>query len=783
MRHGHSAATIGAGRVASIRPSAVLPEGVAIRRRRILRAALAAATLAAGGALAGHAAAVSEVVVSEVYGGGGNSGATLTNDYVELLNRSGAPIAIDGWSVQYASATGTTWQVTPLSGAIAPGGRHLVQQAAGTGGTTPLPAPDSTGAIAMSATNGKVALSTDATALSGAAPAALDLVGYGTANGFEGSAAAPGLSNTTAALRGADGCTDTDQNGADFTAGTPEPENSAAAAVDCSAPPPPPPPPTITPIDDIQGAGASSPLVGREVTISGVVTGVDDEIGASTSTTFPIDAGIFVQEVTPDGDPATSDGVFVGFVRDRGAYPPGTLVRTTGVVREQFGHTIVSESFGLEPELLGTAPVPAPVEIDPAAAAAQGAARAYYESLEGMNVRLAVGTANSGGTSKFGELFLTPGTTRDRVFRDDAAPDLLATDADAGAGDPDNPFRPEAPSTTLVRADLFDRVSDVVGPLAFSFSNFKIMVQPGRLPAVADGPTPFPFVLPRPRLVDVQVATINLENYLPVGAELDLGTVTPEEYAEKRNRLADAIGRLLRRPEVVVVQEAGDITVLEDLANRIGGYRAFLAEGNDNRGIDVGILVRRSPLIRADNLRQLGKEAPNPTTATCSDVAGRLFDRPPLALDIAALGVRFTVIGNHFSSKAAPDACRDAQAAFVRDRVAEIEAGGGEALVAGDLNAFEDETPLGVLEGPETSLDNLWDTAPAGEAYSFQFNGRLQTLDHALVTDGLSPLVRRFQYAHISNDYFQRSGATDGHAATDHDPAVVTLSRVPILRG
>src|SRR6476646_1942731 len=91
------------------------------------------------------------IVISQIYGGGGNSGATLKNDFVELFNRSPVAISVDGWSVQYTSAAGSgTWSTTPLAGTIPPGGYYLVQEAAGTNGTTSLPAPDATGSIAMS---------------------------------------------------------------------------------------------------------------------------------------------------------------------------------------------------------------------------------------------------------------------------------------------------------------------------------------------------------------------------------------------------------------------------------------------------------------------------------------------------------------------------------------------------------------------------------------------------------------------------------------------------------
>jgi predicted extracellular nuclease len=175
----------------------------------------------------------SGVVVSQVYGGGGNSGATYTNDFVELFNPTGAPVSLAGASVQYASASGSTWQATALGGAIQAHGYYLVQEAAGSGGTTALPTPDATGSIALSASAGKVALVSSATALSGTCPAgAVDLVGFGGASCSEGSPA-PGLSNTTADLRAGGGCVDTNSNAADFATGSPAPRNSASPANAC----------------------------------------------------------------------------------------------------------------------------------------------------------------------------------------------------------------------------------------------------------------------------------------------------------------------------------------------------------------------------------------------------------------------------------------------------------------------------------------------------------------------------------------------------------------------
>src|ERR1700748_477553 len=94
-------------------------------------------------------AASAAVVLSEVYGGGGNSGATLTNDFIELTNLASASQSLAGWSGQYQPAGGTSpWQVPPLSGSVAGGAFYLIGEGAGAGGTTPLPTTQASGSIA-----------------------------------------------------------------------------------------------------------------------------------------------------------------------------------------------------------------------------------------------------------------------------------------------------------------------------------------------------------------------------------------------------------------------------------------------------------------------------------------------------------------------------------------------------------------------------------------------------------------------------------------------------------
>jgi len=186
--------------------------------------------------------ATSNVVISQVYGGGGNAGATYTNDFVELFNRSSSAVDLSSWTIQYASSSSTSWQTTPLQGSIAPGHHYLVQLGSTAAIGAALPAPDATDTTNLAASGGKVALVRDTTALScgatagscASAPLLEDFIGYGSATDFEGASAAPALSSTTAAVRADGACTDTNVNGADFDTATPSPRNSASAATTCS---------------------------------------------------------------------------------------------------------------------------------------------------------------------------------------------------------------------------------------------------------------------------------------------------------------------------------------------------------------------------------------------------------------------------------------------------------------------------------------------------------------------------------------------------------------------
>lgn len=300
------------------------------------------------------------VVVSEIYGGGGNSGATFKkNDFVELYNPTLQSVSLAGWSVQYASAAGTTWSVTKLSGNIPAHGYYLVQLAAGSGGTASLPQADATGTTNLSATAGKVALVNKTTAISGkkSDPGVIDFVGYGsTASAFEGTAPAKAPSNTTSVERkknnegmdpngagaGKGNGWDTNDNASDFVVSPPNPQNSSSPAEPVSGTPAPAPTPAPTAscvkgsngishmIYEIQGTGDVSPVVNQNVVTCGTVYAIEQN-------------GYWMQNPNPDQDPRTSEGIYVyrGTSGTAGVHP-GDIVTQAGQVTEYYGLTELS---------------------------------------------------------------------------------------------------------------------------------------------------------------------------------------------------------------------------------------------------------------------------------------------------------------------------------------------------------------------------------------------------------------------------------------------------------
>jgi len=773
-------------------------------------------------AVAGESLAASPaIVISQVYGGGGNTGATLTNDFVGLFNRSNAPVAVDGWTVQYASAAGSTWQTTALSGTIASGQYYLVREARGAGGTIELPVADAAGNIAMSASSGKVALVAAATPLSESCPAAaayVDLVGYGgSATCYEGSEEAPTLGNTTAAARRGGGCLDSDDNAADFVETSPDPRNSATPVHPCSAE-------SETPIHTIQGTGPASPLVGQVVKAPGIVTAVRSD-------------GFFMQceDAFADGDPATSEGIFV--YTGAPVSPPvvGDEVRVTGTAAEYTpcespagpSLTEINDVIGIQTVSTGNA-VPAATEIT-AADAPAGAGLDVLERFEGMRVRLASLTVVAAtATQQSRSVFYGVTGALPRPFREAGieAPWPIPTPPCCIPRFDGNGERLRIESDQAIGAPVIDvaagaTVTDLAGTLTFHDCTQTILPDPAVPPAVSDPVAAAP--APLAAAGEIAIASANLHNLFDdvddPATDDDVPTAQALETHLAKTSLA--VRTLLGTPDIIGVVEVENLAVLELLAQRIDadglasgapavGFQAYLVEGNDGRGIDVGFLVRPDRVAVVDTF-QVGKGATH--THPLNGLPVTTFDRPPLVLRAVAsaasgAALPITVVVNHLKSlidiEQAVDgapvrAKRRAQAEYLAAFIQQRQAAdpGEHIAVIGDFNAFEVNDGyadvMGTIRGepahPDTvelpspdlvdpDLVDLVERLPQAQRYSYVYRGNAQALDHVLVTRNLLRHLRLFGFARCNADFPTSLSADGGRPErhSDHDAAVAVFA-------
>jgi 5'-nucleotidase len=316
------------------------------RAARVLAAvsglAVAAATLT-GVAPATANTAGPGLVINEAYGGGGNTGAVYKNDFVELRNTTDHVVSLGGLSVQYRSSTGTG---APSAGGVVAlpsvdlpaGATYLVGGAQGTGGTQDLPTPDVTSTLGLGGTAGQVFLADQAGPLDPGTGTisnthVLDFVGWGTAStSFEGTAPAPTTTNAQSVTRDAAG-TDANTSSADFTLANPPTPTACGSA--CVATPPPPP--VDATIAQIQGTGDTSPLAGKTVHTTGVVTAAYPT-GGFFGYVLQTDGTGSGTDATPDA----SDAVYVFQPSGPVAVHVGDYVGVTGTVSEFNGLTELS---------------------------------------------------------------------------------------------------------------------------------------------------------------------------------------------------------------------------------------------------------------------------------------------------------------------------------------------------------------------------------------------------------------------------------------------------------
>jgi hypothetical protein len=546
-------------------------------------------------------------------------------------------------------------------------------------------------------------------------------------------------------------------------------------------------------IFEIQGPGLTSPLVGQ------VVETADNTVTAVAPT------GFFIQtpDERADADPETSNGIFV-FTSTPPAVAVGDRVTVVGIVQEFFDLTEISGSPAVTVLTSGN-PLPAVVTFDAATPSPnQPQPATELERFEGMLVRFENGLA-TGPSDRFGDLPVV--ASSQRAFREpgimfpglpglpvwDGNPEVFEVDPD-GLGGPDAAVNA---GTEILLAE---------GPLTFSFGDYQILPKTLVLGDAPPLPRPVPPALPD----ELTVGSLNFfrlfDDVDDPGPEDNGQVATTAEYQRRLAKFSLYIREVLGAPDVLAVEEVESLSVLEDVAARLAyddpglAYSAFLEEGNDVGGIDVGFLV--SDRVRVDAVTQLGADE------IFSFDGSLLHDRPPLLLEGALLtggeDFLFQVMAVHNRSLSGIDDPADGprvrlkrldQAQSIAEKVQAIQTAGPAVrlVVTGDFNAFQftdgyvdavgqirgDFVPAdNLLSGPDLVDPNLTNqvlSLPADEQYSFVFDGSAQVLDHALTTVTLDPLVTGFEYGRGNADAaaaFLGDGTT-ALRSSDHDGLVL----------
>ncbi|MFQ5459544.1 MAG: hypothetical protein ACE5EL_02000, partial [Anaerolineae bacterium] len=338
--------------------------------------------------------------------------------------------------------------------------------------------------------------------------------------------------------------------------------STLAAAVLVTAALPPSPwtesGPGITPICAIQGTGATSPLEGMTVTIEASVTAV-----------FAADLeGFFVQQFGCDGEPATSDGLFVYDPGGLAGAEAGDVIRAAGVVKEYRGLTELQLA---EAEAVDRLPIFLPVDLDPPADPA--AAQVYLEAREGMLVAMDPARV-VGATNSFGEAYVTPLTSRiERFYRDTADGRKIGL---------------ETPGWWLA-LNHGDVVRGAGGPLDWRFGSFMVALASTNDVTVEAAAHEPQALAPAPAGA-LRVATYNLENLFDDVNEPGKSdpVASPAEYRAALGRRARSIASALGGVDILAVQEVENLGVLEDLAAEAplaaADLGAVLIDGPDARG-------------------------------------------------------------------------------------------------------------------------------------------------------------------------------------------------------
>jgi len=550
-------------------------------------------------------------------------------------------------------------------------------------------------------------------------------------------------------------------------------------------------------IFEIQGNGLTSPFANQIVTTeNNVVTAVGTN-------------GFFIQtpSARSDNDAQTSDGIFV-FTGAAPTVSAGDLVNITGNVVELFNFTQFSNNPTVTTISSGNRLPPA-IQFDhmtPTPNPPQAATE--YERFEGMLVQIANGVVSepnqSFGSDPIAEVHIVAGPNR--PFREPGIEYPGLAGLPVWDGNPEifefDPDRLGQPNLAIPAGSTFS----ATGVLGFEFSGYELWPTSYSVNAAT-----LPRAVRARNAGESTIATLNTHLFYdtiddPNGDDV----LTPQEYADKLNKLSMYVRTLIGAPDILAVQEAEKLQVLQDLANKINAddaaltYTPYLIEGNDIGGIDIGFLVRSGVTVNA--VTQLG------ATEIFTFDNSLLHDRPPLLLDARLADSRaVSVLAVHLRSLNGIDDPNDGrrvrqkrheQAVSVSNMVQTLQTSHPNINLAavGDFNAFQFTdgyvhvlgqimgTPASASEAliPGTDnvnpdLSNAVLSLPANEQYSFVFDGSAQVLDHILVSQALQSSVTGIQYARANADAaenLEQDGATVLRTS-DHDGLVLFVTNLP----
>ena len=588
-----------------------------------------------------------------------------------------------------------------------------------------------------------------------------------------------------------------------------------------------------TPIDRIQGNGNVSPFAGKTVATRGIVTAI-------------LKNGFFIQtpDADADKDPATSEGVYVFGSQSVSDVSLGESVEVSGTVsefrprNEDFGLSVTEITRPTVRVLSKNNALPAPVVLSSADLNPNGKLD-QMEKFEGMRVKVNVLNvcAPTGGyqNEKTGDIksdgvfwgvidptprpFREPGVELLTVLGEklpqttpyfDMNPELLRVDSDAQTGG------------SAIDVTAGATVKNLTGVIDYSHKAYTLLIDAGSPPTI-EGNVTFTKTSPAGER-ETTVASFNIENFFDDEKNSDDAqketVLSKEDYQRRLNKASLAIRNVLSMPDVLGVAEVESLKVLKTLAEKINAdavaanqpnpkYEAYLEEGNDVRGIDVGFLIK-SAKVKVVKVEQLAKNEKLKTEGA-KDFE-KIFDRPPLLISVEVQDAKTnqpfaeTVIMNHFKSYLGIDKAeggdrvrgkRLAEAEWLANYLVERQKANPteRIFVCGDFNAFQFNDGyndlIGVLKGKSnqtvlapsktenaTGLVDMVDYIDPKNRYSFSYDGSAHVLDHMLVNKAGAQRIIKFGYARVDADFpkIYINDANRPERLSDHDAPVLYLS-------